>query len=150
MMLRHDESAPGNGLLAWAWLLHLIRSNARVLRFGIVGVAATAVHVGTVVVLVESGLQPNPLLANLIAFSLAVFVSYFGHNLWTFRARERNLPQFLRFLVTTVVALGLNQLILYIVVRLLHWDYRIGLLLVTVLVPLFVYTLARLWVFRSA
>ncbi|WP_200332537.1 GtrA family protein [Thiocystis violacea] len=121
----------------------------RLARFGLVGIVATLVHLGVVVSLVESGVLPEPLVANLFAFSCAVFVSYYGHNYWTFRQRRGSVPQFLRFLVITVMALGLNQLILYVVTRPLGLDYRIGLLLVLCLVPLFTYALSHFWVFRE-
>lgn len=122
---------------------------ARLVRFGIVGVTATLVHFGVVVLLVETRLLSEPLFANLIAFSCAVWVSYHGHNQWTFQHRRRSSRQFLRFLIVTLAALGLNQAILYLATRPLGWDYRIGMLLVILLVPLFTYLLARSWVFRT-
>lgn len=123
---------------------------ARIIRFGIVGVLATAVHVGTVMLLVENRWLPDPLMANVVAFSCAVLVSFFGHSRWTFGQRRQDLPQFLRFLATTLLALGLNQLIMGVSTRMLGLDYRLAMALIVVLVPLFTYALARSWVFTAS
>ena len=122
---------------------------AQIVRFGIVGAVATAVHLGVVIILVETTVVPEPLVANVIAFCCAVLVSYFGHNYWTFQHRHHNAQKFARFVLITLSALGLNQMILYVATRQLGLDYRVGLLLVILLVPIFTYILARLWVFRA-
>ncbi len=65
----------------------------RVVRFGIVGVAATATHVGTTLLLVETaGLSPE--LATTLGMTLAMWVSYFGHQMFTFgvAADHRTMP----------------------------------------------------------
>ena len=55
----------------------------RLMRFGIIGLAAAAIHYWTVVVLVElAGVAP--LHANVGGFAVAFWCSYFGHRHWTF------------------------------------------------------------------
>ena len=122
---------------------------AQLFRFGIVGAIATAVHISVVVSLVESTVISDPLVANIVAFCCAVLVSYFGHNYWTFQHRQHSTKQFARFVLITLSALGLNQIILYVATRLIGLDYKIGLIFVILLVPIFTYFLARLWVFRT-
>ena len=57
------------------------------LRFGIIGLVAAAIHYWMVVALVELG-DMAPLLANLGGFASACWYSYFGHRHWTFVARR--------------------------------------------------------------
>jgi len=60
---------------------------ARLLRFAVVGIAATATHHAIALVLVAAAGLPAPL-AHLSGFRGAVPVSFLGHCRWTFRSRD--------------------------------------------------------------
>ncbi len=115
-------------------------------RFGIVGVAATLVHVGVAVACVEAaGL--DPFVANLLAFTTAVGISYVGHMYVTFGARGAHAQRLPRFVATALLGLGLNQLIMATWVSALEWDYRGALAIVVTLVPALTYAVSKKWVF---
>ncbi len=119
----------------------------QLMRFGVIGVAATLTHAGIVLILVENGLI-EPFWANFIAFMVALFVTYGGNHKWTFGLAGAHRRHFPRFLGAALLGLLLNQLIVYAIVEVLGWDYRISLALVVTAVPAITFTLNRLWVFQ--
>lgn len=119
----------------------------QVVRFAVVGVSATLTHVVLVLVQVESGLL-EPLAANVVAFSAALFVTYIGNHKWTFGLAGAHRRHFPRFIVIATLGLALNQAIVYLIVKVLQWDYRISLALVVTVVPAITFTLNRGWAFR--
>jgi len=118
----------------------------RFLKFVLVGLLATAMHIGLVMALVE-GMSLAPVLASLPAFLVALSVSYLINHHWTFAAAgpyRRHLPRY------ALVALGgliLNAAIMYSVVDLLGASYFLGLVVVIMVVPVLGYMLQRGWSF---
>jgi len=111
-----------------------------------VGVAATMTHVAVALTLHE-GVGLTALTANFLAFATAVMVSYLGNHRWTFSRQgqhDRYLP---RFVIVALTSMILNQLIVYGLVDLGRWSYRMALMVVVFAVPLITFTLNRLWVF---
>ena len=126
----------------------------RVMRFGIVGLTAAAVHYWVVIALVEL-LHIAPLLANVGGFVVAFWVSYFGHRHWTFSdavashasgARQ----SFLRFLAVAVLGFCMNELLFYLLLRYAGLPYYVALAIVVFTVAVMTYILSRLWAFRHA
>ena len=107
---------------------------AQALRFGLVGAAATLLHVLLAVGLVEAAAL-SPLSANLAAFCAALAVSYLGNLRWTFALRGAHRTRFPRFATIALLGLLLNQTIVYGFVELLHLDYRAALAVVVLIVP---------------
>lgn len=126
----------------------------RVLRFGIVGLTAAAVHYWVVIALVEL-LHIAPLQANAGGFIVAFWVSYFGHRHWTFsdavatHAQGAH-PSFLRFLLVAVLGFCMNELLFYLLLRYAGWPYYLALAVVVFTVAVMTYVLSRLWAFRRA
>jgi putative flippase GtrA len=121
-------------------------------RFGIVGALATLTHALTFAAAIEA-LHARPLLANLLGFALALCVSFLGHLHWTFRAEvgggQPDAPSmFLRFAIVALAGLALNSLIVVVVVERLGLDYRIAMLLMVTVVPLFLFWLCKRFAFR--
>lgn len=121
----------------------------QIMRFGLVGITATATHIGTVLLLVERGGR-EPLTANFIAFALAVLVSFWGHYHWTFKTSTPYRSAFPRFFAIAVLGLGLNQTIMFSAVTILTLDYRLGLTAVIMLVPALSFIANKLWTFQAA
>lgn len=124
------------------------RLATQVVRFGIVGVTATAMHVGIVLGLVETGLLA-PFWANVVAFSAALFVSYLGNHKWTFELQGGHRRHFPRFITVAILGLAANQGVFHVVVSVLQRDYRIALAIVVTVIPAVTFALNRLWAFRS-
>lgn len=123
----------------------------RVLRFGIVGLSAAAVHYWTVVGLVELA-RIVPLLANVGGFVVAFWVSYFGHRHWTFSdtldpAGGRK-TSFLRFLLVALIGFCMNELLFFLLLHYAALPYYIALAIVVLTVAVMTYILSRLWAFR--
>lgn len=126
----------------------------RVLRFGIVGLTAAAVHYWVVIGLVELA-HIAPLHANVGGFIVAFWVSYFGHRHWTFSDAvasyaDGDHPSFLRFLAVAVLGFCMNQLLFYLLLRYVGLPYYVALVLVVFTVAVMTYVLSRLWAFRHA
>lgn len=118
------------------------------LKFGVVGLAATATHVLVFVALIEE-VQATPLVANVLAFCVAVFVSYFGNFRWTFRHEAPTTATFVRFACVSLVGLGLNSAVVYAVMDVAGRSYVVAVVVMVTLVPLVVFALNRLWSFKS-
>ncbi|MGE5147008.1 MAG: GtrA family protein [Candidatus Eiseniibacteriota bacterium] len=117
-------------------------------RFVVVGLLATGTHVGVAMALVESGTM-GIMTANVVAFMLALAVSYVGNHRWTFAAdgdHGRRLP---RFVTLALIGFAANQLIVAAIVTLAGWDYRIALAVVVLVMPGLSFVANRRWVFRS-
>ena len=90
------------------------------------------------------------LLANIIAFVVAVTFSFFVNKHWTFRYKEGEAhKRYLQFFVVCFIGLGWTELILYIGVDLLHWHDIAVKLLATFLVFFWNFGLNKYWTFRE-
>lgn len=120
----------------------------QLLRFGVVGVSAMAVHMASAVALVELGLAP--LLANVIAFLLAFQVSYFGHRLWTFDARAQAHGQTLpRFFAVALSSFAVNEGLFALLLAYTPLPYWLSLGMVLLAVAAGTFVLSRQWAFKA-
>ena len=122
---------------------------AQVVRFGLVGVVATIVHSAIFLGLATS-CATNALIANLLAFSVAVCVSYFGHSCWTFRYVRESRSVFYRFAVTSLIGLALNSAVVLVVVEWCRQPEVYAVPFMVLLVPAVVFTISKKWVFPRA
>ena len=119
----------------------------RIIRFGVVGVGATATHMGTAVLCVElAGLSPE--LATTIGMGASMGVSYFGHQMFTFGVKADHRTYVPRFLVSTVIAYLLNVGLVALITEVLDLPYQVAFAVVAVVIPLSNYLIGRLWVFE--
>lgn len=119
------------------------------LRFGVVGGSAFAVHFLCVIGLVSQAGMP-PLSANILAFMMALPVSYFGHKNWTFAAKEQpDAGSGLRFLISALIGFAINEAS-YALLLLMNPDYyRLDLLIALLFSASSMYLLSRYWVFQG-
>ncbi|SOE59522.1 Putative flippase GtrA (transmembrane translocase of bactoprenol-linked glucose) [Burkholderia sp. OK233] len=84
----------------------------RLIRFGVCGLSATALHVGVAVVLI-SHVGTSQLLANTAAFACATCWSYLVNTLWSFSSslRVRNVW---RFITVSLAGAALTGLLSYL------------------------------------
>ena len=119
----------------------------QIFRFGVVGLTAAFVHFGVVVLLVQN-VRLTPLNANIFGFMVASQVSYWGHRIWTFEARDTlhsiALP---RILLVQMFNFAANQTLFYIFLT-LHLPYTIALIVVLTVLPIFTFLSNKFWVFR--
>ena len=127
-----------------------IGERLRLMRFGLIGASAAAIHYFSAILLVELAGLP-PLHANIGAFAIAFWCSYFGHRHWTFADRRGGnaVAVFLRFLITALFGFVLNQWLFYLLLTYLNLPYFVSLAIVMVIVAASTYLLSRLWAFRA-
>lgn len=120
----------------------------QLVRFGIVGLSAAALHFSIVVCLVHY-LQLAPLVANVFAFLFAFQVSYWGHRCWTFKwttaSHRIALP---KLLIVQLINFGINETLFFIFLS-LNYPYPIALLIVLTILPIFTFIVSKWWVFKA-
>ena len=136
-----DLAAFVRGLLARRWV-----------RFGMVGGAASLSYI--LLGLLFVNLWGMPVLAgNALAYALSFIVFYLGQSLWTFQVAGPGsglshwamLP---RFAATQAMGLGLNSVIIWLLMR-FGLSYEVAMPMAVLLVPVMVYILCKVWVFKK-
>jgi putative flippase GtrA len=93
------------------------------LKFGVVCASGMVVHFG-VLFLCKEVLSINPYVANTIGFITAATTNYILNRIWTFRSHEKQVGvEYLKFILVSVVGLGINNGTLWLTGRLLpSWN----------------------------
>ncbi len=117
--------------------------------FGVVGVTAMLVHLGSVsLLLVPIGLPP--LVANVLGFLLAFQVSHAGHHRLTFVAAEAPVSRSRkRFFLVALSSFAVNELMYAVLLHFTDLDYRVALAIVLFAVAALTFVSARTWAFAS-
>ena len=119
------------------------------LKFCVVGVIGTAIDFGLLYLLVEFG-HVYYLLAATISFIAAVINNYLLNKIWTFQDKNRNFfKQFVQFLIVSLVGLGLNLLLLYLLVQYAHLWYILAKVLATGVVLIWNFIANKFWTFKK-
>jgi putative flippase GtrA len=134
---------------------HAVKIVHQYIKFGLIGVLATVVHIGLFIIFIE-WFQAWEILANLIAYCAAVMVSFLGNSLWTFKASRSNhektasvsRTQLIRFWVTSLAGLILNTVIVFVVIDIWIAPYYYAIALMVTLTPILIFITSKLWVFR--
>ena len=117
------------------------------LKFSLVGATGTAVNLGVYIALLR-GAGLHYLLAASCSFVVAVSNNYFWNRHWTFRNHRGHVYyQGLRFLVVSLIALGLNLGVLKLLVE-LGLNKIAAQVIAIVLVTPFSFGANKLWSFR--
>lgn len=133
----------GGRLRAWLWRELFVAA-----RFGMVGVAATAVHILIVwLLLSETTLQP--LVANMFAFLTAFGISFTGNYFWTFSSPGDPGKAMRRFLLISVSAFALNTLLLASLLRGGWLSPIVAAIVSAAVVPAITFLASRLWGFQN-
>ena len=119
----------------------------RFLRYCVVGGLGTVVHFGTTMFLVEM-LGIDAVLATVIGFLGALAVSFMLNRRWVFASRVAVASGLARYSLVSGLGFVLNVAIMALVTRVLELDYRIGLALVVLIIPVTNFTLNARWTFR--
>lgn len=109
----------------------------QLIKFGIVGIIATSVDVGVLVLLKEL-LHVDVLLASAISFCVSVTVNYILSMSFVFKGKKQSkLREFVIFVFLSIGGLCLNQFILWIGVKFTSIYYLTVKLLAMVIVPIY-------------
>ena len=89
------------------------------LKFGVVGASGIVIH-GGLLYLLRDVVGINQFLANVIGFVAAASSNYVLNRVWTFRSRETQVGvEYLKFILVSVVGLGINTGSLWLLTRLI-------------------------------
>ncbi|MHA3048163.1 GtrA family protein [Acinetobacter sp. ANC 4641] len=117
-------------------------------RFGIIGVLAALTHYAIVILLFERG-HIALAYANLIAFCLAFWVSYFGHRHFTFQAQDLSHRQTLpKFFIVATLGFVFNESLLLISHHYLNISLSILVIIAIFLTAIFTFLLNRFFAFQ--
>ena len=111
--------------------------------FGLVGLAATATHVA-VGLGAAHAFGWAPAAANVLAFCVALGVSYLGNSLLTFAVTPTR-GRFVRFGLLSLAAFALNQGLVMLLTGPAAWSYAASLAVVVVTVPPLTFLLSKRW-----
>lgn len=109
----------------------------QILKFGVVGVIASFVDMGILVILKEH-LYIDVLLASTISFCVSVIVNYLLSMTFVFKSKNQSkLKEFVIFVFLSIGGLCLNQLILWIGIKFISVYYLIVKLFAMVFVTIY-------------
>ena len=96
---------------------------SKLLKFGIVGCSGMIIDFGATYLCKEI-LKINKFLSNGIGFILAATSNYFINRIWTFNSQTEDIGiQYAQFMIVSVIGLGINSLILYLLNEKLKWNF---------------------------
>jgi putative flippase GtrA len=116
-------------------------------RFGAVGLTATAVHLA--VAFMARGLGAEVFLANVVGFLSALAVSLAGHHHFSFRRQVSFRRGATRFIPIALLAFALNNGLLAAMLSIFGWRFAdLSLAIAILAVPLISFLLARQFAYR--
>jgi len=122
----------------------------QLIRYALTGGFVTALQAAVYWVLADRA-GTHPQLANFLGYLVAVASGYVLHGRFTFRGyggRDRPLARGMRFVVVSLLSLGLNALWVWLCVDRLGWPLWSPVPLMGLVTPALVFVLNRQWVFR--
>jgi len=117
--------------------------------YGLVGVAATVIHIGAASTF-HNAAHVSPLWANFLAFLTAFGVSYWGNWKWTFSATAGHFKSLPRFFFLSLAGFFANQSLVYLTVVRLQWPFEFSIVLVALTLLAIGFLISRRWAFVPA
>jgi len=130
-------------------LPHLDRATVwRLARFIVTGGIASGVYAVAALVAVDM-FAMSGLVASIVAYLIAIPISFVGQKFWTFRAKGSIASELPRFLVVQAANLAAAAILMAVIVDLLGVDRLIGIAAVVTAIPLATYLLLSRGVFTQ-
>lgn len=112
----------------------------QIIKFGIVGFIAFLIDYGLFALLTLVGLHYS--ISQIISFIVSFIFNYTASMKWVFDSNSKN--KFIPFLLLSLIGLGINELLLYIGIDLLHYNKLIVKLISTIIVMIFNFTTRKI------
>jgi putative flippase GtrA len=139
-------TAPVAGLLA-----RMIPGTvARVLRYGVVGLAISLLYSLAVIACVQLLRPVSPTMASAIAFIITVPLAYLAHRRISFSDRPYDAFQPLRFVLSTVSSFLVAVGGMYWITEIAGHGYLLGIAWNWLIIPMMNFLTYMFWVFRTA
>lgn len=127
----------------------LTETLSQLIRFGVIGVIAAVTHYCIAIFLTDNRLAAA--WANLVAFVIAFWVSYFGHRYFSFDAGDVSHQQTLpRFILVAVFGFILNESLLLLMLHFTQISMALGLPFIIILTAMFTFILSRQFAFDTS
>lgn len=118
------------------------------IKYGVVGVAGTFIDLASLFVFVEYFSIPA-IPGSILSFLLAVTNNFILNKIWTFENRSKNYRKlFLKFLIVSVIGLGLTIASMYVMTLLIGLWYMLAKALTSIIVLTWNFLANKLWTFR--
>ena len=109
------------------------------LKFGVVGFSGVFVDFG-ITYLFKEIIKINKYVSNAIGFICAATSNYILNRIWTFQSENTDVAtEYGKFMLVSVIGLGINSLTLYILTDKLKWNFYLS--------KIFAIGMATLWNF---
>lgn len=118
----------------------------QIFKFGIVGGIATIIDIAVYYVLVTF-LNINPLLGNILSFSVSVIYNYTASVKWVFHVNEAKSKKkmFVEFMVFSIIGLLLTELLLWVGIDILGQNKMLVKIVATAIVMVFNFITRKLF-----
>jgi putative flippase GtrA len=126
----------------------LFEFTSTALRFGMVGITATVVSL-VVAMSVCVGFGTSAVVGNAASFVVAFWVSYFGHNYFTYRRNGQHMHYGPRFALGSLGVFAFMTGVTAFAENILGFDSRMVVAGTAVLYPLVSFATSQFWAFRE-
>ena len=115
-------------------------------RFGVVGGLAFLIDAGLLYILTEF-LNIYYLISSIISFIVSLAFNYVLSILWVFDVKKKQtIKEVLLFAILSVIGLGINQLVMYLGVDLLHIHYMLCKIISTIIVMVYNFITRKIFI----
>ena len=93
------------------------------IKFGVVGLSGVVVDF-SITYLLKEKVKIHKYLANAIGFTIAASTNYILNRVWTFNSKNPQIStEYGHFIAVSLLGLGINSLILWLLVSKLKWNF---------------------------
>lgn len=117
----------------------------QIIQFGLVGGIAFVIDYG-VFALLTKVFGVHYLISQIISFVLALAFNYIASVKWVFKAKKQNLIEATKFVVLSIIGLGINELLLFVGVSKMNYEELIVKLFVTIIVMIYNFITRKIFI----
>ena len=130
-------------------MIEKIKSNKllmQILKFGVVGGTAFIIDYGIFTILSQL-LGIHYLIASIASFTISVIYNYILSIKWVFDvSKKQTSKEFIVFVILSVIGLGINSLIMYLSVDLMHIHEMISKIIATAIVMVYNFITRKIFI----